>query len=191
MSDPTTQTRVSPFRAGLATMLVGAVVLGVGMLQTTAATPQPRCPDGTKLLAKFEYSGSGKNAKYRFVEPRGNDRVVTISDANAKGGKWRSTQPVSVILVKGGPGHKAMDLNPPQDRGSFDNSGLKTGGKGKNTPDISNIQFCRPKHPVTTTTTSTTTSTTTTSTTTTTTSTTSTTTTTTVPNSTTTTTFRT
>lgn len=163
MSDAaaTPLSRISPFRAGLATLLVGAVLLGVGILRTTAATPQPSCPPGTVLVAKFEYEGR----RYKFEKPKGNANVVTLANANADGGSWSSTRPISHILVKGGPGHKVIDYDPPTTQGSFDNKGLKNPG-GKR-PDISNIQFCGPKHPPATTTTSTTTSSTTASTTTT------------------------
>ncbi len=156
MSDAaaTPLSRISPFRAGLATLLVGAVLLGVGILRTTAATPQPSCPPGTVLVAKFEYEGR----RYKFEKPKGNANVVTLANANADGGSWSSTRPISHILVKGGPGHKVIDYDPPTTQGSFDNKGLKNPG-GKR-PDISNIQFCGPKHPPATTTTSTTSSTT-------------------------------
>lgn len=38
--------RVGAVRSGLAVMLVGALVLVVGMVQTTAATPSRRVPTG-------------------------------------------------------------------------------------------------------------------------------------------------
>jgi LPXTG-motif cell wall-anchored protein len=151
---PSSLSRVSPFRAGLATMLIGAVILGVGMLRTTAATVQPECPPGTTLVAKFEYSGN----RYRFEKPSGNEDVVQISEADAAGGKWTSSQPISVILVKGGPGSKTVNLDPPQTSGTFSNDELANGG-ATGTPDISNIQFCAPDGTTTTTTTSTSTTT--------------------------------
>jgi len=183
-NEPTSTTpKVSPFRAGIATMLVGAALLGVGMLQTTTATYQTGCPQGTELVAKFEYD----DGKYEYEGSHANRNVVKITNGKKSGGNWTSTRSIAAIVVKGGPGSKIMTLNPPQKSGSFNNNGLTTGGKGKNTPDISHVLFCEPKGGGTTTT-STTSTTTTTTTTSTTTSTTTTTTTSTVPEETTTTT---
>ena len=135
-------------RGGIAIALVGALMLVVGMLSTTSSHGgNAECPDGTVLVAKFEYSGG----KYKFEKPSGNQNVVTISDANAKGGVWTSTTPISAIIVKGGPGSKTTTLTPPQTSGTFSNKDLPEVGRG-NTPDISNLQFCGPKTPVTTTT---------------------------------------
>ena len=165
-NEPTSTTpKVSPFRAGIATMLVGAALLGVGMLQTTTATPQTYCPQGTELVAKFEYD----RGRYDFEGPSSNRNVVKITNGDEDGGDWTSTRLIAAVVVKGGPGSKIMWFDPPQTSGSFDNEGLRTGGRGNNRPDVSHVLFCGPKGGGTTTTTSTTTTSTTTSTTTTTT----------------------
>jgi hypothetical protein len=177
---------VTSLRSGVAIMLVGALVLVVGMLATTSSHGgNTECPEGTVLVAKFNYqagssesdddddrsdddrdsrSSSGsdddddeRGGKYVFEKPSGNKDVVKISDADAKGGKWTSTTPISAIIVKGGPGSKTTTLTPAQKAGTFSNKDLPKVGGGKNTPDISNLQFCGPKPPVTTTTASTTT----------------------------------
>ena len=101
--------------------------------------------------------GDKGSGKYVFEKPSGNKDVVKISDANAKGGVWTSTTPISAIIVKGGPGSKTTTLTPAQTAGTFSNKDLPKVGGGKNTPDISNLQFCGPTKPVTTTTASTTT----------------------------------
>jgi hypothetical protein len=143
---------VTTLRSGVAMMLVGALVLLVGMLSTTASHGgNSSCPEGSVLVAKFEYEQGYKGGKYVFEKPEGNEKVVEISDADAKGGVWTSTTPISAFIVKGGPGSKLTTLKPEQTSGTFSNKGLPPVGRG-NTPDISNIQFCGPDKPVTTTT---------------------------------------
>ena len=143
--------RVTPLRSGVAMMLVGAMVLLVGMVSTTAASGggNAACPDGTQLVAKFEFRGG----TYVFEKPSGNQDVVVISDADARGGVWASEVPIAAIVVKGGPGSKTTTLEPPQGTGTFSNTDLPPVGQG-NTPDISNIQFCGPTTPPPTSTTS-------------------------------------
>ncbi len=152
---------VTTLRAGLAAMIVGALLLAVGMLATTTSSPQPSCPAGTVLVSKFNFQGGS----YVFEKPSGNQGVVTITNGTATGGSWSSTTPVSVVIVKGGPGSKNTAYEPAQNTGTFTNADLPPVGSG-NIPDISNIQFCGPKTPPTTTTTASTTTTTSTSTTT-------------------------
>ena len=144
---------LTSLRSGVAVMLVGALVLLVGMVSTTAASGggNAACPDGTQLVAKFEFT----NGKYAFEKPSGNKDIVVISDADAEAGIWTSNVPIAAIVVKGGPGSKTTTLEPPQNSGTFSNTGLPPVGRG-NTPDISNIQFCGPTSPPPTTTTSTT-----------------------------------
>ena len=118
------------------------------MFQTTSASVQPDCPPGTVLVAKFNVD----NGRYVFEKPAGNQDVVTIRNADVEGGEWSSTTPISVIVVKGGPGSKNAEYTPPTSSGTFSNKDLPKVGNGKNTPDISNVQFCAPTPPVTTTT---------------------------------------
>ena len=110
-NEPTSTTpKVSPFRAGIATMLVGAALLGVGMLQTTTATYQTSCPRGTEQVAKFEY----ERGRYEYEGSNANRNVVKITNGDEDGGNWTSTRAISAIVVKGGPGSKIMTLSPPQ-----------------------------------------------------------------------------
>jgi hypothetical protein len=136
---------VTPFRAGTVLALVGALLLGVGLLGTTTASNQPDCPEGTVLLAKFEVSGN----KYTFEEPKGNESVVSVT-GDITSGTWTSSQPVAAILVKGGPGSAATTYTPPTTSGTFSNADLEPNNGGQ--PDISNLQFCTPDGSVTTTT---------------------------------------
>ena len=41
-------------RAGVAAMLVGAVLVGVGVISTTSASDQPSCPGGSTAIARFD-----------------------------------------------------------------------------------------------------------------------------------------
>ncbi len=75
-----------------------------------------------------------------------NANVVTILDNSDIFVQWSSAQEICSIIIKGGP--NAVTLEPEAGlesfgfTGSFDNSELPKVGKGKNTPDLSNIQFC-------------------------------------------------
>jgi len=136
---------------GAAIAVLGAVLLSVGLLQTTAGDPgggNVECPAGTVLLAKFEAIGQD----YVFEKPAGNEGVVTIWDADLDGGQWSATRPVSFVIVKGGPAAVTTSYDPPQTSGRFSNDGLPPVGQG-NIPDISNVQFCGPDLPPPTTTT--------------------------------------
>jgi len=127
---------VTPRRSGTALAVIGAVLLGIGIFTSTGATVQPRCPDGTALVAKFTYTGS----KYRFDEPSGNSNVVTLSNTSPTGGRFSSTKPIAAIVVKGGPGSKDTWITPASTTGSFSNAGLPT--PGEVTPRIETVQFC-------------------------------------------------
>jgi hypothetical protein len=128
---------VTPLRTGTALALVGALLLGVGLVRTTTASVQPECPTGTVLLAKFVVSGN----KYDFEEPKGNESVVTIAGTTTSA-TWTSTQPIAVVLVKGGPGSASTTYSPPQSSGAFSNADLPPVGSD-GPPEISNVQFCR------------------------------------------------
>jgi len=84
-------------RVGPLTMLLGAVLIAAGLVQTTASHfTGASCPGGTVLIAKFDYTFGG----YHFESPFGNEHVVTISNANASGGSWHSTLAVSAVIVR-------------------------------------------------------------------------------------------
>ncbi|MBS1836875.1 MAG: choice-of-anchor A family protein, partial [Actinobacteria bacterium] len=143
MSSPTASTgdtnaeaRITQRRAGTALAVVGAVLLGIGVFTSTGATVQPLCPTGTKLVAKFTWTGS----KYRFDEPSGNSKVVTISSASATGGRFDATRPIASVVVKGGPGSKDSWITPAATSGTFTNAGLPS--SGGRTPNIDTVQFC-------------------------------------------------
>ncbi|HTO00129.1 MAG TPA: hypothetical protein VL068_05585, partial [Microthrixaceae bacterium] len=149
MNDPTSPTTgkhlsgqasrmTKGLRAGVATMLVGAVLVGVGALSTTSASGQARCPDGSSIVARFNFNRGAYNAS------KGGD-VVAIQNGNATGGTWTSTELVSAIVVKGGPGSATTTIDPGQLAGSFDNTKLEL-FKGAR-PDILNVEFCNSDQP--------------------------------------------
>lgn len=79
--------------SGLALLVLGAIIAVIGVLQTTDAT-QALCPDGTELIAKYEYGG-------RYAAESGGS-VVAITNGDAEGGQFSSTTPISAVVVKGG-----------------------------------------------------------------------------------------
>jgi LPXTG-motif cell wall-anchored protein len=102
---------------------------------------------GSFLIAKFEVNGSGD-----YVLADGEPGVVTLSNTDSTGGDWTSTEPVSAVIVKGGPANDGGTLyDPPVFSGSFSDDGLPPVGGG--TPAISHVTFCGlPEQPTTTTT---------------------------------------
>lgn len=127
---------ITPTRAGAALAVVGAVLLGIGIFTSTGATVQPRCPDGTRLVARFDAYGS----RYRFDGPRGNNDVVRLSATSPTGGRFSSSQPIAAVVVKGGPGSKDTWITPAATSGTFSNDGLSPHSEVN--PPISNVQFC-------------------------------------------------
>jgi len=104
--------------------------------QNNQGGPNENCPDGTELVAKFEWNGS----EYVFEKPEEYEGVVTIlAGADENGGDWTAERIINVIIVKGGTStHSSF---PAADSGSFSNEGLENNPSG-NPPDISNLQFC-------------------------------------------------
>ena len=144
----------SPWRRllspGVIMMVLGAILVLAGIVQTTTSHfNEPSCPQGTTLIAKFNYS----HHDYDFEKPAGNEHVVTLSHESADGAWWSSTQLVSAIIVKGGSSSVLYSIAPPQVTGSFSNEGLPDAGHSHHPPDISNVQFCGPNGPAGTTTT--------------------------------------
>ncbi|MFA5884072.1 MAG: hypothetical protein WDA60_09510, partial [Acidimicrobiia bacterium] len=140
--------RIKLWQGGLIVAIVGAILVVVGAVQTTAATPPEECPTGTELVSKYEFN----DGAYVFEKPAGNESVVTITNGTADGGDWSSTVDIAVVIVKGGDGSSFTTYDPPQKSGTFSNDALPPVGSG-NIPDISNVQFCGPTGPPTTTTT--------------------------------------
>jgi hypothetical protein len=133
MSDPTTR-----LRAGISAMLIGAVLVGVGVVTTTSASDQPSCPTGTQPVARYDRVAGV------YVASAGSAPVV-INDGTAIGGTWTSTTLVSAVVVKGGPGSATTTVEPAQLAGAFDNSRL-TPVDGV-APEILSVQFCGPASP--------------------------------------------
>ncbi len=108
--------------------------------------PNEDCPVGTTLVAKFNVDQSKDPCEYNFEKPQGNDRVVTITNADCDGGDWSSTVDICTIIVKGGSDADSQDLGSTSS-GSFDNQGLPDAGQSGKPPEISNIQFCECDEP--------------------------------------------
>ena len=79
----------SGLRAGISAMLIGAVLVGVGVIATTSASDQPSCPERTTAIASFDLvegvylpSGTGSPGQ----------SPVVINDGTATGGTWTSSQ---------------------------------------------------------------------------------------------------
>ena len=121
-------------RAGVAAMLVGALLVGTGLVATTSASDQPACPAGSEVLARHDLVGGA----YRATA----GDAVTINDGTATSGTWTSTALVSAVIVEGGPGSATTTVEPAQLAGTFDNSEL-TAVEGA-VPDILSVQFCTP-----------------------------------------------
>ena len=122
-----------PWYGGIAVVVIGAMVLGVGLLRTTVSTQAIGCAAGSELIAKFEFQGG------TYVFAAGTAGVVTISAGTASGGTFSSSTAVSSIIVKGGNDWVIATFSPPQTSGTFSNSALPEVGHG-NIPDVSNVQ---------------------------------------------------
>ncbi|MEP0547474.1 MAG: hypothetical protein ABJF88_11120, partial [Rhodothermales bacterium] len=109
------------------------LMLGAG-LAAPATAGGPSCPDGTSLLAKFEWNGS----RYVFEKPSGNQHIVTLS-GSARSATWSSQADVSAIVLKGARDSEVIATTNPR-AGSFTNANLET--PSGQTADISNVQFC-------------------------------------------------
>ena len=73
----------------MAGMLLGALLAGAGLVQTTSSHSNggnKSCPSGSVLIAKFNYSNG-----YNFEKPAGNQNVVTLTGASKSGANWHST----------------------------------------------------------------------------------------------------
>ena len=137
MSDdntPSPSRASTTLRAGLAAMLIGAVLVGVGVVTTTSASDQPVCPGRTLPIATFDVV----DGVYTPLE--GDRSPVAIDDGTGTAGTWTSKQLVSAVVVKGGPGSATTTVDPAQLAGAFDNCRLVPVDGA--VPEITNIQFC-------------------------------------------------
>jgi hypothetical protein len=142
MMDDTTSSpsrATTGLRAGVAAMLIGAVLVGVGVVATTSASDEPTCPDGSTTIAHLDLV-DGVYLSSTDGSP------VTITDGTATGGSWTSTELVSAVVVKGGPGSSTTTIDPAQLAGVFDNSQLAP--VDSVVPQITSVQFCGPEAPV-------------------------------------------
>ncbi|MCB9375034.1 MAG: hypothetical protein H6515_04115 [Microthrixaceae bacterium] len=114
--------RITPTRGGIALAVVGAVLMGLGIFASTGAAPEPVCPSGTRLVAKF--SRLPATGAYSFVEPAGNAKVVSLSATSATGGTFASATAISAVVVKAGDGSKDVWITPASTTGTFDNTGI-------------------------------------------------------------------
>jgi LPXTG-motif cell wall-anchored protein len=145
--------RFSARVGGLALLAIGATLIAVGLMQTTTSNvEQATCPNGSVLLAKFNYQGG----TYVFEKPAGSGGIVVITNGTATGGDATSSVAISAVMVKGGTHAVITTYAPPQTSVHFSNAGLPpVGSNQQNLPDVSNVQFCRLTTPPSTTTTTT------------------------------------
>jgi hypothetical protein len=127
----------NPFRH-LKSLMVSGISLTafLGLSLSAAAGPNIPCPDGTELIAKFEWNNGG----YQFEKPAGNANVVTIN-GDATNGHWNSQQPISDVILKGATGTYTYDYSAANTSGNFSKFTLPKNNGGQY-PAISNIQFC-------------------------------------------------
>ena len=130
--------RITPTRGGIALAVVGAVLMGLGIFASTGAAPEPVCPSGTRLVAKF--SRLPATGAYSFVEPAGNAKVVSLSATSATGGTFASATAISAVVVKAGDGSKDAWITPASTTGTFDNTGIPP--VSGSIPTVSTVQFC-------------------------------------------------
>jgi hypothetical protein len=94
--------------------------------------PNVSCPDGTLVVAKYEWSGGGYTAEF------GAD-VVTSLTGDASSAAFDSSEPIAAVVVKGGTDTEIAVFDGATG-GTVTNDGLVN--KGGQTPDISNVKFC-------------------------------------------------
>lgn len=103
------------------------------------------CPAGTELLAKYEIDDDGT---FVFEDKDGTSDIITFSNLETKedepneiiAGDWSSTEPISVVIVKGSNNSKLLgadNIDESASDGTFTTESL-----GNPQPGLSNIQFC-------------------------------------------------
>ena len=144
--------RLLRWQAGLVLLVIGAIALIAGLVQTTVSTfTGSSCPQGKVLIAEFTYDHGG----YDFERPDGNANIVTITNGSGEGGSWSSSRAISHIIVEGGFTSVTTSFNPVQYSGTFSNAGLPT-WLGR-VVRIDRVKFCGPSTPPPTSTSTTTT----------------------------------
>ena len=73
---------------GIALAVVGAVLMGLGIFASTGAAPEPVCPSGTQLVAKFSRLPRHRRLLVRGCRP-GTPKVVSLSATSATAGRSR------------------------------------------------------------------------------------------------------
>ncbi len=137
-TDPAQSRAATGLRAGITAMLVGAVLVGVGVVTTTSASDQPACPDNTSTIARYDVLDG-------VYLPDTPGAPVVVDDGRPNGGTWTSSELISAVVVKGGPGSATTTVDPAQLAGAFDNSQLTP--VDEVVPAILSVQFCGPVAP--------------------------------------------
>lgn len=117
------------------------LVVAMLVLPTMVWADGCECPENTELVAEFEWDED--TGTYVFEKPAGNENVVIIA-GDETGGTWTSTVGVSNVVLKGGPGCYTYKYGSAANSGSFSKSDLPDNPGGQK-PDVSNVQFCKPK----------------------------------------------
>ena len=130
---PRTRFRTLLALLGVFALLFMGLVTFTGSASATGGGNED-CPEGTTLLAKYNWNGSG------YVAESGGT-VVSVS-GNTTSGTFTVTSDyvVSAVVVKGGTNAKTDIYDPPVTSGSFNNTGLVN--NGGQTAGISNVKFC-------------------------------------------------
>jgi hypothetical protein len=132
---------VAAVRRGSALLAGMLVVLATLIAGGSPASAAPRggnqdCPEGSTLLAGFEWSGG------RYVFEKGTEGAVSV-DGDAAGYAWTAHGvTVGAEIVKGGPASVVVSHDGGVVSGAQDAAVLPGVGKKGNTPDISNVTFC-------------------------------------------------
>lgn len=124
--------------AQIASLATVATTFSVAVSAQPVANPNVSCPEGTQLVAKFNW-----NSEYVFEKPVGNEGIVAVS-GTALAGNWSATIPVSYVILKGSTQTYQYTTN--SNSGGFSYLDLPVNNGGQH-PAISNIQFCAPKVP--------------------------------------------
>ena len=118
--------------ATMAAVLVASNVAEARPGQVAQGNPNASCPEGTVVVAKYEYTGGGYLAEF------GGDIVSVTGDADSA--TFTSSEPIFAVVVKGGTDTKTVTFAGGVTSGTVTNEGLVN--NGGQTPGISNLQFC-------------------------------------------------
>ena len=148
-------------RIVLAVLMLMALLVPTFPTASLAKNPNIDCPEGTNLVAKFNWQKIDEDDKYSYVfeKPPGSESVVVIT-GDATGGSWTSTEGIHYWIIKGStttcayPDPETCELTydpgaPPLFFGDFLASDFEPPYNGSTPPDISNIRFCAPATAIT------------------------------------------